>query len=127
MIPYLQLDQSLSFLPLHLVALDFYHTWEHHRPQWLMECVGEFFGVFFYVYAGVGATAAFNIGGLTETAGLGSKSIGDSGAIYIRTNAIYQVCSRSVLHMALGSFLLSPYAACRPEGKFPFLSFDTLP
>ena len=28
---------------------DWFQGWEHRRPQWVQEVVGEFFGVFFYV------------------------------------------------------------------------------
>jgi len=34
-------------------------TWERRRPRWLMECLAEAIGVFFYVYCGMGASAAF--------------------------------------------------------------------
>jgi len=50
----------------------FYHVWEHRRPQWLLEGMGEFFGVFFYVFAGVGATASFIIGGFAKQEGIGA-------------------------------------------------------
>ncbi|KAI9662523.1 MAG: hypothetical protein M1821_008690 [Bathelium mastoideum] len=32
---------------------------EHSRPRWLRECMAEATGVFFYVYPGIAATAAF--------------------------------------------------------------------
>ncbi|KAF8583722.1 aquaporin-like protein [Ramaria rubella] len=49
--------------------------WEglrHGRLHWLIEGLGEFIGVYFYVYCGVGVTAAFNIGNLAKEAGIGS-------------------------------------------------------
>jgi len=49
--------------------------WEslrHGSLHWLIECIGEAFGVYFYVYLGVGANAAFNIGSITSQAGIGS-------------------------------------------------------
>ncbi|KAF8583721.1 aquaporin-like protein [Ramaria rubella] len=49
--------------------------WEktrHGSLHWLIEGLGEFIGVYFYVYCGVGATAAFNIGNLAKEAGIGS-------------------------------------------------------
>ncbi|KAF8528335.1 aquaporin-like protein [Hysterangium stoloniferum] len=70
------------------------------RPRWLqswekqrhgafhpiIEGIGEFMGVFFYVYCGVGATAAFNIGTLAELPGIGSLlTVGFAYAIGIVT------------------------------------------
>ncbi|KAG2157866.1 aquaporin-like protein [Suillus bovinus] len=53
-------------------------SWERlkHKKEahWLMEIVAEMLGVFLYVYAGLGATAAFVVGSLTGTNGLGCKS-----------------------------------------------------
>ncbi|EGO24809.1 hypothetical protein SERLADRAFT_438411 [Serpula lacrymans var. lacrymans S7.9] len=52
----------------------FMTTWErykHREAHWLAESVGEMLGVFFYVYAGVGATASFVVGTLTGQTGLG--------------------------------------------------------
>ncbi|KAF8515769.1 putative aquaporin 2 [Hysterangium stoloniferum] len=49
--------------------------WEelrHGSLHWLMECLGEFTGVFFYVYCGIGAQAAYNIGNIGGEAGIGS-------------------------------------------------------
>ncbi|KAF9507360.1 hypothetical protein BS47DRAFT_1398705 [Hydnum rufescens UP504] len=66
-------------LPPTLHALDiiprpgWFHSWEHWRPLWIQEVVAEFFGVFFYCYAGMGATASLNIGILTNQPALGSE------------------------------------------------------
>jgi len=49
--------------------------WEelrHGRLHWLMECIGEFTGVYFYVYCGIGAQAAYNIGNIGMEVGIGS-------------------------------------------------------
>ncbi|KAF9507353.1 hypothetical protein BS47DRAFT_1321320 [Hydnum rufescens UP504] len=55
---------------LHLVDVTprygWLRAWEHWRPLWVQEAFGEFLGVFFYCYAGIGATAAMNIGVLTN-------------------------------------------------------------
>lgn len=63
--------------------------WErlrHGRLHWLMEGIGEFMGVFFYVYCGVGATAAYNISNLSKLTGVGSLlNIGLSYALGIVT------------------------------------------
>ncbi|KDQ59275.1 hypothetical protein JAAARDRAFT_128206 [Jaapia argillacea MUCL 33604] len=53
----------------------FFQVWEkqrHRGAHWFVECVAEFFGVFLYVYGGVGSTAAFVIGGLTSQPAVGS-------------------------------------------------------
>ncbi|GJJ08641.1 hypothetical protein Clacol_002860 [Clathrus columnatus] len=51
-----------------------------------MEGIGEFTGVFFYVYCGVGATAANNIGNLGKIAGIGSLlTVGFAYALGIAT------------------------------------------
>ncbi|KLO17199.1 aquaporin-like protein [Schizopora paradoxa] len=53
----------------------FLTAWERHRhgaAHWIVECVSEFVGVFFYVYMGVGSTASMVIGGLTDQPALGS-------------------------------------------------------
>ncbi|TDL25876.1 aquaporin-like protein [Rickenella mellea] len=53
----------------------FMHAWERQRHtnlHWLIECVAEFMGVFFYVYAGVGSTASFVVGGILKETTLGS-------------------------------------------------------
>lgn len=42
---------------------------EHARPRWLRECMAEATGVFFYVFAGVSATAAFTLGGADAAIG----------------------------------------------------------
>jgi len=50
-------------------------VWEKHRlreGRWIVELFAEALGVFFYCYAGVGSTAAFIIGTLTDQPGLGS-------------------------------------------------------
>ncbi|KAH9940547.1 aquaporin-like protein [Epithele typhae] len=49
--------------------------WErvrHRQAHWFVECAAEFMGVFFYVYAGVGSTANFLLGGAAGIAGLSS-------------------------------------------------------
>ncbi|KIJ51080.1 hypothetical protein M422DRAFT_245059, partial [Sphaerobolus stellatus SS14] len=65
----------------------FLQSWErlrHGSLHWLIECLGEFMGVFFYVYCGVGATAAWNIGKIANEEGLGSLlSVGLGYAIGI--------------------------------------------
>jgi len=50
-------------------------SWErqrHGKFHWLIELLGEFFGVYFYVYCGVGATVAYNVGNLAKLPGVGS-------------------------------------------------------
>jgi len=51
-------------------------AWEQYRNRpgihYVMELVGEAMGVFFYTYAGVGATASFIIGSILKQEGLGS-------------------------------------------------------
>ncbi|KAG1905496.1 aquaporin-like protein [Suillus fuscotomentosus] len=50
-------------------------SWErlkHKEAHWLVEIVAEMMGVFLYVYAGLGATAAFIVGSLAGNSGLGS-------------------------------------------------------
>lgn len=45
-------------------------AFEHARPRWLREMAAEATGVFFYVFPGIGAIAAFTING--ADAGFGS-------------------------------------------------------
>lgn len=57
--------------PVSQRKLDF----EHARPRWLRECMGEATGVFFYVFPGLAATANFTInataaGGVTAYSSL---------------------------------------------------------
>ncbi|KAJ7500524.1 aquaporin-like protein [Mycena galericulata] len=50
-------------------------NWErlrHAKLHWFAECFAESMGVFFYVYAGVGSGAMWNIGNLTKQIGLSS-------------------------------------------------------
>ncbi|KAI0768698.1 aquaporin-like protein [Trametes elegans] len=50
-------------------------AWErrrHRQAHWLVECIAEFMGVFFYVYAGVGSTASFLLSSVAQMNGLGS-------------------------------------------------------
>ncbi|KAH7884725.1 aquaporin-like protein [Phlebopus sp. FC_14] len=65
----------------------FMTSWErfrHREAHWLVEMVAEMFGVFLYVYAGLGATAAFVVGSLTAQSGIGSLyTIGVAYAIGI--------------------------------------------
>ncbi|KAI0633651.1 aquaporin-like protein [Trametes polyzona] len=52
-----------------------YIAWErrrHRQAHWLVECLAEFMGVFFYVYAGVGSTATFLLSSVAQMNGLGS-------------------------------------------------------
>ncbi|KAI0371077.1 aquaporin-like protein [Pilatotrama ljubarskyi] len=52
-----------------------YIAWErrrHRQAHWLVECMAEFMGVFFYVYAGVGSTASFLLSNVAQLNGLGS-------------------------------------------------------
>jgi len=52
-----------------------FQVWErarHRQIHWLVECIAEMMGVFFYVYAGVGSTAAFTIANLTGQPTVGS-------------------------------------------------------
>ncbi|KAG8998602.1 hypothetical protein FRB94_001380 [Tulasnella sp. JGI-2019a] len=46
--------------------------WEARRPRWLMECFAEALGVFFYVYCGMGASAAFFVTTAAKETGFGS-------------------------------------------------------
>ncbi|KAF8627016.1 hypothetical protein AX15_004597 [Amanita polypyramis BW_CC] len=54
----------------------FFNVWESYRNRpgvhYLMELFAEAMGVFFYTYAGVGATAPFIIGSILKLDGLGS-------------------------------------------------------
>ncbi|GJE97716.1 aquaporin-like protein [Phanerochaete sordida] len=46
-----------------------FSVWEryrHRQAHWFVECIAETMGVFFYVYAGVGSTAGFVIGNLSN-------------------------------------------------------------
>ncbi|EIW63166.1 aquaporin-like protein [Trametes versicolor FP-101664 SS1] len=50
-------------------------AWErrrHRQAHWLVECLAEFMGVFFYVYAGVGSTASYLLANTAQLNGLGS-------------------------------------------------------
>ncbi|KAF8739413.1 hypothetical protein AX14_009783 [Amanita brunnescens Koide BX004] len=53
-----------------------FEVWEQYRNQpgvhYVMELFGEAMGVFFYTYAGIGATAPFIIGSILKQDGLGS-------------------------------------------------------
>ncbi|KAI8975901.1 aquaporin-like protein [Trametes punicea] len=52
-----------------------YIAWErrrHRQAHWLVECIAEMMGVFFYVYAGVGSTASYLLSNVAELNGLGS-------------------------------------------------------
>ncbi|KAF2753625.1 aquaporin-like protein [Pseudovirgaria hyperparasitica] len=49
--------QVVERRPVSQRKLDF----EHRRPRWLRECMAEATGVFFYVYPGIAATAAFTL------------------------------------------------------------------
>ncbi|KDQ11549.1 hypothetical protein BOTBODRAFT_67910 [Botryobasidium botryosum FD-172 SS1] len=61
---------------LHIVDLvskpAWLHNWERLRPIWLLECMAEATGAFMYTYAGVGATAAFIVGGFAKEEGIGA-------------------------------------------------------
>ncbi|KAI6155692.1 aquaporin-like protein [Pisolithus tinctorius] len=62
-------------------------TWErfkHREVHWLVEMLAEMLGVFLYVYAGLGPTAALIVGNLTAESGIGSLyTIGFAYAIGI--------------------------------------------
>ncbi|KAN0120665.1 aquaporin-like protein [Russula decolorans] len=52
-----------------------FRSWERarqRRAHWLVECIAEMFGVFCYCYAGLGATAAYNVGNILKLDGIGS-------------------------------------------------------
>ncbi|OSD01282.1 aquaporin-like protein [Trametes coccinea BRFM310] len=52
-----------------------YIAWErrrHRQAHWLVECMAEFMGVFFYVYAGVGSAASYLLSNTAQLNGLGS-------------------------------------------------------
>ncbi|OBZ67054.1 Glycerol uptake facilitator protein [Grifola frondosa] len=72
-----------------------YTLWErrrHRQAHWLVECLAEFMGVFFYVYAGVGATVPFLLGSVAGAPALGSIfTIGVAYALGIALALI--VCS----------------------------------
>ncbi|KAI6034819.1 aquaporin-like protein [Pisolithus marmoratus] len=63
------------------------YSWErfkHREVHWLVEMFAEMIGVFLYVYAGLGPTAALIIGNLTAQTGIGSLyTIGFAYAIGI--------------------------------------------
>ncbi|KAG0665188.1 hypothetical protein C6P46_000285 [Rhodotorula mucilaginosa] len=46
-------------------------NWERRRPTLLIECIAEAVGVFFYVYAGLGASATFFVTSAVKEAGFG--------------------------------------------------------
>jgi len=51
-----------------------FRSWEktrHRRVHWLVECIAEMSGVFFYCYAGLGATAAYTVGNILRLNGIG--------------------------------------------------------
>ncbi|KAA1467502.1 aquaporin-like protein [Dentipellis sp. KUC8613] len=65
--------------PVHLADYQerprIFQAWErvrHSRAQWVIDCVSEALGVFFYCFAGVGATAPFVLGNLLELPNIGS-------------------------------------------------------
>ncbi|KAI0829875.1 aquaporin-like protein [Trametes gibbosa] len=50
-------------------------SWErrrHRQAHWLVECIAEATGVFFYVFAGVGSTASYLLANTTGMNGIGS-------------------------------------------------------
>ncbi|GAA5914039.1 hypothetical protein JCM5296_003839 [Sporobolomyces johnsonii] len=47
-------------------------SWERHRPTMLAECFAEMIGVFFYVFPGIGASAAFMVTSAAKETGYGS-------------------------------------------------------
>ncbi|CEQ41292.1 SPOSA6832_03008 [Sporobolomyces salmonicolor] len=47
-------------------------SWERHRPPMLAECFAEMLGVFFYVFSGIGASAAFLVTTAAKESGYGS-------------------------------------------------------
>ncbi|TRM64676.1 putative aquaporin 2 [Schizophyllum amplum] len=52
-----------------------FSSWEkyrHTKIHWFVECFAEFLGVFLYTWCGVGSTANFVVGNLTDTPGLSS-------------------------------------------------------
>jgi len=52
-----------------------FRSWEktrQRRVHWLVECIAEMSGVFFYCYAGLGATAAYTVGNILRLNGIGS-------------------------------------------------------
>jgi len=64
---------------VHLVDFEqrpaIFRSWErvrHRRARWFIECLAEMFGVFFYCYAGLGATATFIVGNILKVNGFGS-------------------------------------------------------
>lgn len=71
------------------------NRWErvrHRQAHWLAECVAEATGVFFYVFAGVGATAPYILGNILGEPGLSTLyTIGWAYAIGIALAII--VCS----------------------------------
>lgn len=77
--------------PVHLRDLEppprFVASWErlkYKEAHWLVEMFAEMVGVFLYVYAGLGSTAAFIVGTITAQSGIGSLfTIGFAYAIGI--------------------------------------------
>ncbi|GJF00116.1 aquaporin-like protein [Phanerochaete sordida] len=56
-----------------------FSVWEryrHRQAHWFVECIAEFMGVFFYVYAGVGSTAGFVIGSIADESISSLQTIG---------------------------------------------------
>ncbi|KAI0065096.1 aquaporin-like protein [Artomyces pyxidatus] len=64
-----------------------FRSWErvrHRQAHWAIECIAEMMGVFFYCYAGVGATAPYVLGNILKLEGVGSLlTIGFSYALGI--------------------------------------------
>jgi len=74
-------DQHLYSRDLPYKRYAWFERWQEVKPDWLGQCAGEFFGVFCYCYAGVGAQAASLL-----LAGVANRSATDSlftiGAAY---------------------------------------------
>ncbi|KAF8314550.1 aquaporin-like protein [Clavulina sp. PMI_390] len=77
-------QQVLHFGDLPFKRYAWQERWQRVRPAWVGPFAGEFFGVFCYCYAGVGAQAAFFYSQATNEAGFGSLfTVGAAYAIGI--------------------------------------------
>lgn len=69
---------------------------EHRRPRWLREMIAEAVGVYFYVFPGIGAVAAFTIN--KADAGFGSLlQVGFAFALGIVSRSTFTVVNSVLL------------------------------
>ncbi|SCV69969.1 BQ2448_1363 [Microbotryum intermedium] len=94
--------------------------WESRRPILLTECVAEMIGVFFYVFFGLGASAAFFLSTVAKESGFGSLlTIGfayGGGIVF----ALITVCSTSGGHLSPSYTIAFAVFKGFPWRKVPF-------